>query len=478
MFNLFKRRPKQTRRKTTRRDTRRRIFFERLQSREMMAADFDIVTNHVAPGDINGSDEVVVGDFNRDGYADLFFREVESGANRILLFGENQTYKVVDNRVPQGAINGFDEVHVGDFDHDRRDDLWFRNVESGDNRIFFAHSEGNDLDNFDAVTNLVPRGWINGFDEIKVGDFNRDGYDDLFFREIRTGDNRIVLFGDCRQLKEVTNRIPRGAINGFDEFVIGDFDNDRRDDLLFRNVGSGVNRIFYPHSEDGGDLDAFDYETNRIHEGWINGADEVIVGNFDGIGGDDLFFRNVIDGNNRIISFEGKDHPVEVTNIVAQGDINGFDEFVAGGFTKDGTVDVMFRNIESGVNRFAFSPKVLEFPDQCFGFTGMRHCQGTVEEPPASGGGGVIEDESAAIDMVVVGFGAIDSTGSNKPWWVTNTSDRTIRITVRATGSYVRLGQLTKYDEKFTYELKPGETKDLGWWRIEITFGKYSADYV
>ncbi|MEQ8787933.1 MAG: FG-GAP-like repeat-containing protein [Pirellulaceae bacterium] len=337
---------------------------------DLVTPQFDIVTNRIASGYLDGFDEFVSGDFDGDGRDDVLFREIDSGANRIAFARGAEDFTIVIDRIPRDWINGFDEVEVGDFDGDGRDDLLFRQVDSGWNRILFAR--GNE--EFSPVTDRIPRGWINGFDEVVSGDFDGDGRDDLLFREVDSGFNRILFARGVESFVEVTDRIPRGWINGAEEVVAGDFDGDGRDDLLFRQVESGDNRILFARGNE-----QFVEVTNRIPRGWINGFDEVVSGDFDGDSRDDLMFREVVSGDNRILLARGNEQFEAVTNMIATGHINDFDEFLAGDFDGDGRDDVMFREVASGTNRIGFSRTPVHIKKYAFhdgSFLELRVTQG------------------------------------------------------------------------------------------------------
>lgn len=313
-------------------------------SASVVPAEFSVQHNQVAAGWINGSEEFTVGDFDGDGRDDMVFRNIESGANRIL-YARGDGFVEVTDRIGRGTINGFDEMASGDFDGDGRDDLIFREVESGVNRILFSRGEG-----FSDVTNRAAAGWINGFDEMAVGDFDGDGRDDILFREVDSGVNRILFARGNEQFNPVTNRIPTGWIDGADEMIVGDFDGDGRDDVMVRNVEDGNNRIAFARGNE-----QFAEVTNRIPPGWINGAEEVTVGDLNGDGRDDLIFRNVESGSNRVVYGLPNEQFGEVTHNLPPGAINGFDEFATGDFDGDGHMDLFFREVESGVNRILYA---------------------------------------------------------------------------------------------------------------------------
>ncbi|MEQ1905161.1 MAG: FG-GAP-like repeat-containing protein, partial [Pirellulaceae bacterium] len=133
---------------------------------------FDFVDNRIAPGSANGYDHVVSGDFNGDGLNDLMFHTTSSGANRWFLSRADGNLDVIDNRIGAGSVNGeFNNVVTGDFNGDGRADLIFHATLSGNNRWFISRPDGN----LDLTDNRIGAGVVNNFDSIVTGDFDANG---------------------------------------------------------------------------------------------------------------------------------------------------------------------------------------------------------------------------------------------------------------------------------------------------------------
>ena len=215
------------------------------------------------------------------------------------------------------AINGpYTRVVEGDFDGvqlvtggDGNDDLFFWDPISGENRIVL--SDGT------IITNPITPAAINGndFSQLVSGDFDGDPNDDLFFWDPVSGKNRLVHFDVDNVTTPLTitgviedNVVPQTAINGndFSEVVAGDLDDGGADDLFFWNPTTGRNRLVHlTPVTPAADTEVGEVQTNVINVTAINGNDfeDVKLGDFDNNGVMDLFFVNLNSGRNRLVTF-------------------------------------------------------------------------------------------------------------------------------------------------------------------------------
>ncbi len=240
---------------------------------------------------LNGNDfaEVVVGNFDNGGGDDLFFWNPATGRNRLIHFnggaaGTNVTATVETAVIENPAINGNDflQIAVGDFNDDNLDELFFWNPTTGRNRTvdFMAEVPGTVTIVETIQTNAVPVSEINGndFQFIRGGQFDFGDPEDLFFVNLATGKNRILIFdadvvgSGVSFVDSKTNRIEPTAINGndFTEIAIGDFDDNRLDDLFLWNPATGKNRTALATLFD---ADPFVISTNDIEPLAVNGND-------------------------------------------------------------------------------------------------------------------------------------------------------------------------------------------------------------
>ena len=135
-----------------------------------------------------------VGDIDGDGRSDILWRDLRQGS---VWFGAASTWLggaigggiVLQNGVP----NAWQIVGVGDFDHDGKADLLWRNLFTGQTRIWFMASP---VTGFTAVDLAFPA----PLSQLVVGvaDFDGDGVDDVVWRDASTGQLSVWHFDGTR----------------------------------------------------------------------------------------------------------------------------------------------------------------------------------------------------------------------------------------------------------------------------------------
>lgn len=261
-------------------------------------SDWDVAGLRVAYG---RRPAPIVGDFDRDGVADLTIWRPSNGR----WYAKNPDGTIIFRNRKWGSLG--DIPLVGDFDGDNRADLGIWRSRTG---MWF----GKDATNAVMFRDLE---WGHMGDVPLVGDFDGDGSDDLGIWRQANGrwyamraDGTIIF-----------RNIQWG--NATDVPVVGDFDGDGTDDLgiwrprngrwfvkradgtvMFRNVQWGM-RGDIPLVGNFDGLDGDDLGIWRPSEGkwyaksidgtvifreiaWGNSTDIPVVANFDGEGGDDL----------------------------------------------------------------------------------------------------------------------------------------------------------------------------------------------
>jgi len=212
---------------------------------------------------------VFQGDFNNDGFVDLAGRQ--AGGNWYVALNNGNAAFSVSNwgvwNTNEAARWQFEQV--ADINGDGKDDIIAQN-KSGE--WWAAVSDGTSFNN-----QYLGRWNANAYSEVVVGDFNRDGRDDIAGFQDGNGQWWIGLSTGTRFLTRFAGRWNAAA--GFHDVQVGDFDGDGKDDLAAQNSGG---RWFI------GTVDASTQLQMYYAARWGSSRGEAVVGDFNGDGRDDL----------------------------------------------------------------------------------------------------------------------------------------------------------------------------------------------
>jgi peptidyl-Asp metalloendopeptidase len=126
------------------------------------------------------------GDFNGDGRADLFWRNDATGRNYIQ-FMNGLTEASGSAYTVDVADQSWQVVAIADFDADGREDLYWRNSNTGRNDLWLM--TGAVIKSSSTVYNEPNQNW----QIVNNGDYNGDGFADLLWRNSATGGNYVML---------------------------------------------------------------------------------------------------------------------------------------------------------------------------------------------------------------------------------------------------------------------------------------------
>jgi hypothetical protein len=127
----------------------------------------------------------------------------------------------------------------GDFDGDMREDLFWRNPLTGDNRLWLEVGDNpieEDFAGFPELANSDP-----AWEVLASGDFDDDGFFDLFWRNADTGRTQ-VWFMDGATARRVGFPRVRSASWVLD--ASADFDGSGTYDLFWRNLTSNETAVW------------------------------------------------------------------------------------------------------------------------------------------------------------------------------------------------------------------------------------------
>ena len=219
-------------------------------------------------------------DFNRDGLADLVWRNYSSGQNSLWYLNANNERVGGGSPPPATNVNWVVEG-VGDFDGDGQDDLTWRNSSTGQNAVWLMDgSQRLSVTNLDTITNLNWR--LQGVGTFEAGSSRRD---DLIWRNQSTGQNVIWVMDGTTRTGTIT--VDPVASPSWEIAGVGDFDGDGRlSDVIWRNYSTGQNSVWFINPDGTKTTQALPALANTAWR--IEGASD-----FDGDGrANDLLWRN------------------------------------------------------------------------------------------------------------------------------------------------------------------------------------------
>ncbi|MCA8954956.1 MAG: VCBS repeat-containing protein [Planctomycetes bacterium] len=246
--------------------------------RSSRGTSFTPQLNSIAVTAINDEpDRVLTGDFNGNGIADVMFIWSRSGQNRLVLGTGNGFGSLFLNPIPPDLIDSEPTtILTGDFNGDGSTDLWFYWQGDGTNELALSCHDGT----FTVVRQPIAKTAINDVpNRILVGDFNKDGASDIMWHWGASGTNRLAIATGRGRFDLINDPIPVRAVNETpDNALVGDFDGDGKSDVLWHWRSNGTTKL--AKSFDGSRFDVLDYP---IAPSAIAGdPDEALVGDFDG----------------------------------------------------------------------------------------------------------------------------------------------------------------------------------------------------
>jgi len=212
---------------------------------------------------------IAVGDFNGDSRRDLVTSDSVDDTVSVLLSSGTGVFAAA---VPYGAGDCPVEIAVGDFDRDGRQDLAVANYLGCSISVLRGKGDGTFYPKSDVFL-----GWGYQCRAVAVGDFNRDGKQDL---AVASGgaDTVGILQGDGAGGFTILS--PFHIVgNSTTDIAVGDFNGDGKQDMVTANSGAGTVSVLLGNGS-GGLAAPTDYAAG--------GCDSVAVGDFDRDGHQDL----------------------------------------------------------------------------------------------------------------------------------------------------------------------------------------------
>jgi hypothetical protein len=175
-----------------------------------------------------GPNFVAVGDFNNDGRDDLVYTDNTTNTANIVLATAAGGFSAV---TPAPATDGGpNAVAIGDFNRDGKLDLAIANSLSNDVTVLTGNGDGTFAADATVGVGRLPKA-------IVIGDFNHDGIQDLATTN-GEGNTVTILVGDGSGGFTQAAGSPRGVGGAPLGAVVGDFNRDGKDDIATANLAS------------------------------------------------------------------------------------------------------------------------------------------------------------------------------------------------------------------------------------------------
>ncbi len=147
---------------------------------------FNDITSETGIQPMSGSGAVAIGDYNNDGYLDIFITSTDGSAYRLYKNKSDGTYE--EDKASSGVFDllksakGHDATFM-DFDNDGHLDILVigEGLNAGEKGIFLFHNDG--WGNYEDVSRLLPQDFLGGT-QVVAADYNEDGDLDLYIADL------------------------------------------------------------------------------------------------------------------------------------------------------------------------------------------------------------------------------------------------------------------------------------------------------
>jgi hypothetical protein len=225
---------------------------------------------------------VGTGDFNGDGKDDILWRN-DSGTIRDWLGTSTGAFTNNAVNTGVGVPTNWSVAGTGDFNADGKDDILWRNTDTGAVSDWLGTAAGGFTDNYNNANSSAPLSWQIA----ATGDFNGDGKDDILWRNSGTGVITDWLGTAAGGFTDNFNAAHASVPLNWQIVGTGDFNGDGKDDILWRNSDTGVITDWLGTAS-GGFTDNFNNSHAGVPTNWtVEGT-----GDFNGDGKDDILWRN------------------------------------------------------------------------------------------------------------------------------------------------------------------------------------------
>ncbi len=191
--------------------------------------------NYLRNGFAGNTSSNVTPDFNRDGQADILWRNISTGQN--VVWYMRNTIRLSYKDISKVSDTDWEIVANGDFNEDGKVDILWRHRSDGRNIIWYMNNTKRTSHAF--ILSVADIDW----EIAATADFNGDNHLDILWRHRGDGRNLIWYMNNATLLG--TAYIGRVRDMSWRVAGTGDFNGDGKVDILWRNYSDGKNCVWY-----------------------------------------------------------------------------------------------------------------------------------------------------------------------------------------------------------------------------------------
>jgi hypothetical protein len=273
-------------------------------------------------------------DFNGDGRADPLLRNVLSGQLTAWLVNGTQILQTAAYGTVS-PVSGWSPIASVDVNADGLTDLLWYDMSSGAVAVWLLNAT--------QVTQSLVYGALDrnaGWVPIGTRDFNADNRADLLWRNVNSGELRIwILSGGA-----VSQAVSLGAVDpasGWAPIAVEDFNGDHHGDLIWYNAFSGVIATWV--LQNGLLVQSLVTGVNLPNSGWVPAS----TADFNGDGRTDVLWYNTFSGGLEIWHMNGA-QVAQASSLGLVAPSSGWVPFATEDFNADSRADILWSNSSDG----------------------------------------------------------------------------------------------------------------------------------